>query len=475
MGHFLENILQRVENWVSDNSLLTDGCDVVVAISGGSDSIFTLWAMQQLAQAHRMKVSAIHINHLLRGNESDEDEQFVRQLCRRWKVPLVVHRVDVRSQAQRMKIGIEEAARKIRYQIFNDEARNKNCSIALGHTADDIVETMLLNLIRGSGVRGMAGISPKKKGIIRPILPIWRDEAQKALQQKNIKWREDSSNYDRRFLRNRIRLDLIPQMKQLFGDDVVGHIHSASQMLYRTRLALEDCFRMRYQQTFIAGCDGILLYRADLALSDSFTFGELLRQALPQLGIGLKRFSLSRVERIFNTISHTFGEKHCPIYAGTFAVRAENWLLIADHIPMQLDRITLPIGRPVELSSDLGTLKAEISAPPNKLVAGDRLTAYLSYTGEPIVIKPYREGFLFHPLGSVSMKLSSFLKKRRIPRVFRRALPLVFIGSRLAWVAGVEISEQFKITERTQKILRIEWSGNFPEIVVATTILSARK
>ncbi len=306
-------------------------------------------------------------------------------------------------------------------------------------------------------------------------MPVWREEARAILKKEGIGWREDSSNFDRRFTRNRIRLDLMPRITELFGEEASQHIYSAIRMLYRTRQALEECFRLRYEKSFIGGCEGILTFRAEDVLKDSFTFGEMLRQTLPQLGIGLQKFSRSRIEHAYSKLTSPVGRQICHIYRTAFAVRQGNWLIIADHTPIQINKVELPIGGEVELEGDLGSLRADITEPPERILAGDRLTAYLKYGGGSIFVKPYQKGFLFHPLGGVSMKLSTFLKKRGVPAILRRALPLLFIERKLAWVAGVEISEQFKLNGDEDRVLRVEWSGAFPEIVSAAMVLAQQR
>ena len=468
MGKYIENILQRIENWISRHNLLTEGVTVIAAVSGGSDSIFMLWSLRQLTNAHRCPLRAVHINHQLRGKESDNDEIFVRKLCRSWKIPLQTYRVDVKQKLEEMGIGIEEASRIVRMEIFDDEAHLHNGVVAVAHTADDVVETMLFNLIRGSGIRGLAGIQPKRANIIRPILSVWRREERVILRRENISWREDSTNADKHFSRNRIRHELLPYLKRHFGVDTIKHIHDAASMLYRTRRALEESFRLRFQEALIGESEGLLMFRSKIALSDTFTFGELLRQTLPRLGIGLKDFSIEKTEKIFEILTSMTDERKCSIFGGAFAVRTAECLLIGDRIPIQMSEEELFPDETMSLKADMGDIRIDFSPPPRNPLSKEKLTVYVAYKNEPITIAPYLSEFYFQPLGGVTVKLSSFLKNRKVPKIFRRALPLIFIGQKLAWIGGVEISEQCKITPQTKQALKICWSGNFPEMVSAT-------
>lgn len=467
-------ILQRIEDWIGRHDLVSDGQTVIIALSGGCDSVFLLLVLKQLSVAHRIKLRAVHINHRLRGKQSDMDEEFVKSLCAKWHVPLALYSEDVEKLSKQCGLGIEETARNLRMRIFEQEANRYSGVVATAHTADDAVETLLFNLLRGTGIRGLAGIPPRQKSIIRPILVVWRKEIEEILLSLGLSWCEDSSNKDKRFTRNLIRHELVPKIVEIFGEDAIRHIFGASRMLQRTRYALEDCFRMRYQNALIGQCRDLLMFRADIALSDVFSFGELLRQALPQIGLGLKRFSFDNVERIYELLTHNVGEFSCPVFGGAIAVRKGNWILICNHVPFQTDSRRLANGEELILPDNLGILKFDVIQGVSRTKSDDRCVAYLKYDGEQVWVKPFRSDFLFHPLGGVSQKLSSFLKNRNVSKVFRQALPLIFIGKKLAWVAGVEISEQFKITEATEKAIKITWKGEFPEMFSNAMFLSRK-
>ena len=459
-------ILSEIERFTFENELWDRGETVIAAVSGGKDSVFMLMILRELSKMQGFDLRAVHINHLLRGKESDGDEIFVAELCRKWKIPLKIYRVNIAELSEKFHLGIEETARNQRLRIFDEISKEYDGVVALAHTADDVVETFLFNLLRGTGIRGLSAMEPKKNRMVRPILPIWREQIVSVLRRHNIFWREDSSNLDLKYSRNLIRNELIPFIKSHFGKNSIYHIESASQMIRETKYALERCFKIQYDKIFVGECKNIVVFRADETLTDPFTFGEMLRQTLIRFGIGLKQFSRERIEKIFNSLKTARADKKITIYSGIFAVKIENCLFFADHLPIQLVSKNIGLDEQIALDDDLGKIQVEITHPPENFAEISPLEAYLGYDWREISIKPYRSGMFFKPLGNVSMRLSKFLKNRGVPSIFRRSLPLIFIGKELAWVGGVEISEQFKITENTKDVIHIKWSGNFPEILL---------
>ncbi|RKZ34043.1 tRNA lysidine(34) synthetase TilS [bacterium] len=470
----LENdreILEKIENFALEHNMWGHHTTIICAVSGGSDSIFMLCALKELSEFHEFKLRALHINHLLRGRESEGDQMLVESICQDWEIPLDVYRLDIAKIAKDTKLGIEETARNQRRKIYNRVAEEYGGIVALGHTADDVVETFLFNLFRGTGIRGLAEMEPKTGIIIRPILQIWHNQARNILGKMNIPWRYDSSNRDLSFSRNKIRHKLLPFIRANFGEESITHIKSASAMIRMTKHALERYFRMHYDSAFIGKSGRIIAFHTKYALEDPFTFGELLRQALPQLDIGLKGFSRQRVDRLFDALLRTRPDSKISIYSGAFAVKFGNCLIITDHKPIQTISCPIAENDELQLSDELGKIETEVVSPPalEALLQHSSLEAFIDYRGQQIEIKPYHSNMYFKPLGGASIKLSSFLKSRRVPAIFRRALPFIFVDNKLAWVGGVEISEQVKITTNTKQALHIKWTGNFPEILVKST------
>ena len=195
--------------------LLPPGGRVLCAISGGADSVCLLHLLRARVEQDGFSLFAAHYDHRLRGEESARDAAFVARLCRAWEVPLTLGSGDVAGEARRCRAGLEETARRLRYAFLRETAQALNCSlIATAHNADDNTETVLLHLIRGTGLQGLSGMAPRRDGLIRPLLTTSREEIEDYLRAHSLSWVEDSSNTDLSFTRNRVRHQLVPLLQQ---------------------------------------------------------------------------------------------------------------------------------------------------------------------------------------------------------------------------------------------------------------------
>jgi len=200
-------MLATIKNTIEKHGMACAGDKIIVALSGGADSVCLLYALLESGDVYA--IEACHINHRLRGEDSDNDEQFVRNLCERLDVPLHVRAVDIKAQ-QKKHQSLEEAAREARYEYFGEIS--ENALIATAHTADDNAETVLLNLIRGTALRGLCGIPPVRGNIIRPLLETPKTEILACLEAKNAQYVTDQSNFSEEFTRNNLRLNVIPEL-----------------------------------------------------------------------------------------------------------------------------------------------------------------------------------------------------------------------------------------------------------------------
>jgi len=216
---------ENAQHLTREYALLPLGSKVLCAVSGGADSVCLLhW----LSRQPDLTVIAAHFNHHLRGEESDRDESFVRDLCRQWRIPLTVGQGDVKAFSAREGLSIEEAARTLRYAFLNQAADTEGCDlIATAHTADDNAETVLLNLIRGTGLKGLAGIPPVQGRVVRPFLSASRKEIESYLKSHDLPHVEDSTNQNSAFSRNKLRLQLVPWLKDL-NPRALEHINAAA-------------------------------------------------------------------------------------------------------------------------------------------------------------------------------------------------------------------------------------------------------
>ena len=219
---------EKIFEFIKKEHLLSDGDTVVCGLSGGADSVSLLLAMNELKERLNITVEAVHVNHCLRGDESDRDEEFCRKLCEKLGVAFNSFRVDVKSYAAANSLSDEEAARKLRYGVFADNTKGKK--IATAHNANDNLETVILNLARGSALKGMAGIPVKRDNIIRPLLTVSREEIESFLNERGQDYVTDSTNLSDNYTRNKIRHNIIPLLRELNNSVISTSVRSIGAM-----------------------------------------------------------------------------------------------------------------------------------------------------------------------------------------------------------------------------------------------------
>lgn len=234
-----KSILASFLATVREYDLLASGDAVLVAVSGGADSVCLLDMLQVVKRRFRLRLATFHLNHGLRES-AQRDERFVGEICRQFGVELVVESVDVRSYARSQRLGIEDAGRRLRYARLEETAERLGCNrIALGHTADDNLETMLLNLVRGTGPAGLAGIPVCRGRFIRPLLDVERPAIEAHLRSRGLGWVNDESNQDAVYRRNRLRQAVVPILREL-NPQAVANARRTARLLWDENRALDE-------------------------------------------------------------------------------------------------------------------------------------------------------------------------------------------------------------------------------------------
>lgn len=221
-------MLEKICRFIKENNMLSNGDTVVCGLSGGADSVCLLLVLNELNQRLGITIEAVHVNHSLRGAESDRDENFCQCLCEKYGIRFTAERVDVNSFAQKHSLSCEEAARKLRYEIFSAHSQGKK--IATAHNANDTLETIILNLARGSGLKGLTGIPPVRGNIVRPMLEVSRSEIEDFLKSRNQDFVTDSTNLTENYTRNKIRHKIIPMLEEINSSVVKTTVRSSETL-----------------------------------------------------------------------------------------------------------------------------------------------------------------------------------------------------------------------------------------------------
>lgn len=435
-------MLTKFQNYIESNHLINKGDRILVALSGGVDSM----VLAELLRRGGYDIAFAHCNFHLRGKESDGDEQFVREYAERVGVKLFVRQFDTLEYVETQKVSVEMAARELRYAWFNDLINANGYLLALAHHADDQIETFFINLLRGSGIKGLKAMQPRNGMYIRPLLWASRDEIKNFAIENSIQWREDSTNNDTVYLRNKIRHELMPVFDSIKPEarekilESVNHLASENQ-LYR------ELLKEKISQ--IETVDGVLhsIPKRHFERSEAESRNPLGLQLLFEW-IRNYDFSYSQCESIFAALD---GESGKEFYSDEYQLVIEKETIEIFPIdPVQTrhnlsQRVTI---QPVRTRHALSLL---ITDNPN--------IAQLDYDKLklPLQTRFWQQGDRFHPLGMRGSKLVSDFFNDNDFTTFQKKNTLILTDNEgeIVWIVGYRIDDRFKITEKTKTIYQI--------------------
>ncbi|MBI3603200.1 MAG: tRNA lysidine(34) synthetase TilS [Nitrospirae bacterium] len=469
---------RRIAAGVRAGKLFAPGDRLLVALSGGPDSVALLSLLVELAPSWDLRLAALHVNYGLRGEESDEDARFAAALCDRFSVPFQCERVSLaREGAQgRQRSSLQEIAREARYEVLVRAGRKLGVDkIALGHQADDQAETLLMWMLRGAGTAGLAGIPPIRESFfIRPLLQVSRSEILDYLKERRVSFRSDSSNDKPLYLRNRVRHELLPMLKR-YNPAIVATLLRQADILREDDLCLEQWGR---EQTARVACrerDGVVVDRAGLLALPVALQRRVIRSVLRQLNGNengptfgavatiLDRLIQSRsgsvvtvegvrVERTYARLRfQSVGQSDPSPRTKARAQAASKGLVLA--VPSVL-RWPLT-GQSLRAGLATSSTGSVASAPtPSRRVAvfdADRVTGAL-------VVRSWKPGDRFSPSGMQgrTKKLQDYFADIKLPRLDRAKVPLLATPEGILWVCGYRADHRFLATSRTTRTLTVE-------------------
>ncbi|MCJ7515076.1 MAG: tRNA lysidine(34) synthetase TilS [Dehalococcoidia bacterium] len=460
---------QKVIDFIRGQNLILAGDKLLVAVSGGADSVCLLHILARHRNEFGAEIYVAHLNHQLRGNESDADATYVSDLARKLGVPATVERRDVASY--RKGGSLEEAAREVRYGFLADVAEKLDAAkVVTGHTCDDHIETILLHLLRGSGTTGLCGLQPRsafpypekscRLELIRPLLKITRQETMGYCRRHRLTPRTDSSNESLSFLRNRVRLELLPLLR-----DYNPGIDRA--LLRLADIAGDDISFIEQQASLLwqdlVQKDGDVLY---LDVNKMLTLPRALqrqvfRKAVKQLRGDLKDVEAEHIEAMIESLSKPAGKRfHLPdgLTLSTEYGRLVMTATPASVCPLPLIKGTASINIPGQ--TDLPGWRVTADVVEKSVSRNNGLTASFDFdkVGKKLIVRRRRPGDRFQPLGmSQTKKLQDFMVDAKIPRSWRDRVPLVSSARQILWVVGWRMDDRVKVTEKTKKVLWLQF------------------
>ncbi len=454
-------MLKRFKDNISKFALIEMNDSILVALSGGPDSVCLLMLLNNIKKQYRLKLFPIYINHMIRPEAAKKEIKFCRQLCKTLNLHLTIQVVNIPEIAKLEKISLEDAGRRFRYKIFSEIlSEEKIDKIALGHHADDNAETVLFRIFRGTGIKGLRGIPAKRGKIIRPLISFRKSDIFDFLKKNKLSFCKDQSNKSSEFTRNYIRNELLPEIRKRINPEVVSALINLSETA-----AEEDEYLASLTEKEIKRCLSITpgrKFEINLNKFNSLPGWQkkrVIRFCLRELSDRKSFPDRQTVERILDLIISPKSSISLP-YKQRAELSQQSLFLFSDRkIEFNLELIINKRSQLKEL--DIWLKASQIKYLPNKS-SFKRMSreVFLDYNKVifPLLIRNSKPGDKFKPLGSSgNRKLSDYLIDKKLPRALRNEILLVCDLKGIIWLSGFEIANRVKIDKLTKKVLKIEF------------------
>jgi tRNA(Ile)-lysidine synthase len=467
-----EPLLKQTAETMACFNMAAAGDRVLIAVSGGPDSIALFHILRQLAAGLGIQLAVAHLNHGLRPGAADREAAFVNQLARDHGIPFHLEHIHLDKQ----RGSLEERARKARYAFLHRAAAAHGYTrIALGHQVDDNVEAMLMHLLRGSGIRGLAGIPPTRDGIIiRPLIRARRHQIVSFLKEHHYQWMEDASNRETRFVRNRIRHELLPYLRKAFNANIVETLNRTAALCREE----EAWFQSYLTPLVTAACSlddtgGLRLNRQIIIDAAPPIQRRIIREALRQWMGDLRRFGAVHIDALVDLLpGHQIGRR-VSLPNGVTATRTGDSLCFEKTTRRSQSIAASSTGFeycvPAEFNSPLTINIPECRhtliftrrtlPQPSQLSLANQRCAWFDMHALtfPLTVRNFRPGDRLTPFGmSGSQKVKKLLIDRKIPQHERMRIPLLLDAEQMLWVVGVRRAARAAITSRTTEVLCVE-------------------
>ena len=459
-----ENVLETIRQY----NMLKQSDSVILGISGGADSLCLLIVLKKLAHLFDLKLIAVHVNHHIRGDEADKDQHFVEEFCAKLGVKCIVEHINANKLAEEMKCSCEEAGRIARYEIFEQERIKNNCNrIAVAHNKNDSVETILFNLARGTGIRGLTGIAPVRDRIIRPLINADRRDIEEYLKKEKVLYCTDSTNLEDEYSRNVIRNNILPVFRDRINTAVFDNISRAGAELAKTEEYLNEKINEAYEK-YVSKVNDRIFINDEAYSEHEVIISGVIRNAICNLGGKLKDITRTHIKSVSDLFEKTVSKSVNLPYG---IVAQKKYKGIELFIPENAkERTGLLSGEETviwerESEEKTGNQWVEVK----QLKYDKRKPQDLMYTKQidcdkiknRLVIRTRREGDYILIKGSagnpVKKKLKKFFVDEKIPKEDRNKILLVADGSSIVWIIGERLSEGYKIGEETKVILELTY------------------
>ena len=459
---------KKVMSYIKDNNLINPKDRILVALSGGPDSVCLLNILYNLKEELDIEIGAAHLNHMLRDEDAFQDEEYVKNLCESFDIPCFVKRVDINKYSKENKMSSEMAGRDARYNFFDEVIREHGYNkIATAHNANDQAETILFRLMRGTGIEGLCGIKVCRDKIIRPILCLSRKEVEEYIEVNNLKPRIDKTNFEKIYNRNKIRLDILPYIKENFNEDIIQTLNRMSVLLQKDNEFIEKSARSFYEKYCVEQQDYFII-KKKMFDNHEAVVTRVIRYALTNFSKTHYDFEMKHIYDICNLAKNNSGkviDLPNKIYAeniyGDIYIKERiinNNIHVKQEIKINKDDID---GKKIAFQNNIIEFSlvnndSSLNLKQNILIRYfdfDKINNFIS-------LRNRKNGDKINPLGmSGSKKLKDIFIDMKIPKEERDSVPLLCFDENISWIVGLRVSEEYKITNKTKNILKVIVKG----------------
>ncbi|MDE6025854.1 MAG: tRNA lysidine(34) synthetase TilS [Lachnospiraceae bacterium] len=459
------NFIEKTKKYIDEYNMLSDTEGLVVGISGGADSVCLMLALCRLAGDYGIKkehIYGVHINHMLRGTEADRDELFVKELCSRLEVCCVVFKKDISAYAKELGCSVEEAGRAYRYMCFEDiRKKNKKYKIAVAHNKGDMAETVIFNILRGSGLKGLSGIAPVRDNIIRPLLDSTRNEIEAYLDECNQGFCNDSTNDSTHYDRNKIRHNIIPQMEAI-NSNAISHICDVAEEAQKSyRFIHDEALKHVVEKSANNNLEkSISIDIENIQKEDIVLLEHIVREAIIEVAGKQKDINRKHINSVVDLIYNETGKQVILPY-NIVARKSYDKLMISNEAADR-QRYDIEIsGQGTYAVPGHGSLtvtclkKDDITEVSKKIYT--KMVDYGKIHGKFCIRAPEAGDYIIIDGMGNSKKLSRVFIDSKIDRNLRDTWPVVACGSEIIWAVGLRYNADYKIDDDTQDVLCMEY------------------
>ena len=471
-------LFKKVRKQMEKQNTILAGDTIIVGLSGGADSVCLLLLLWNLSRELGFRLEAVHVEHGIRGVESKQDAVFAEELCKGLSIPCQSVAIDVPSFAKEEGLGLEEAARILRYQVFERIAKEKGAKIALAHHKDDNAETILFQLVRGSSLTGLCGMQPVRESetgvtYIRPLLSIERKEIEDFLAQQGQNFCIDSTNQELEYSRNYIRNVILPKLSEI-NTQAVSHIHETAEHLSEIRDFMKQQVQCCWKDIALVEED-ILLDVMKLKALHVVLQKEIIYRAIGMAAGGKKDISSIHVEQVLELLENQSG-RECTLPSGVIARKEHERIRIFCAVGMeekQCTKIEVSAGMLKELLNKKQSLSISIGDAGQKIelsmfkkadfemeIPRKTYTKWFDYDKikDGFCIRTRQSGdYLIYDVSGHRKKLKQYFVDEKIPLTQRDEIFILAQENQVLWVVGGRISEDVKVSEHTQMIIEITY------------------